>query len=291
MAALFYGFITIGGQYFTNVGFSLYEISLLLMFVPLPLLPLLIAKPQYRIKRETLGFYTVFGLIGAALQITQFGGIVLGVPVAVVALLLYTQPLWTIILGKVLLNEKISLRKTTAAGLALLGVFCLLQPAGQDNSLDGYGLASAILAGLFLSLWVIWGRKSGLRREHFITSSFGYASFSSAWLLLLYPIVLQFWGDDHFLRLDFGKYFNHIYAVAAFAVFAGVFPACLAFAGMRTVDASSAGVLLLFEPVSAAILAFFIFGQSLTANIWLGGCLILSANYILLRKTTRTNNE
>jgi len=74
-------------------------------------------------------------------------------------------------------------------------------------------------------------------------------------------------------------------AVGGFTIFAGVLPNLLAFAGMRKVDASTTGVLLLFEPISAAVLAFIFFNQPLTSNIWLGGGLILFSNYILLRKT------
>ena len=103
LAAIFYGLITVAGKYFADHGFSLYEISLLVVFMPVVLLPVLIVRKQLWPPRQTLGFYLIFGLISAALQLTQFAGIVLGVPVAVVALLLYTQPVWTTVFGRLLL--------------------------------------------------------------------------------------------------------------------------------------------------------------------------------------------
>jgi len=282
VAAIFYGFITVAGQYFSDHGLSLYEISLLILFVPVPLLPFVFLK-KYRIRRELFGFYAIFGLIGSALQITQFAGIVLGVPVAVVALLLYTQPVWTTLLAKWLLGEAITRRKVISAGMALFGIIMLVDPFAADYRFDLTGLMSALLAGLFLSLWVIWGRKSGLKKQHYVTTVFGYTFFSSLCLLLLYPFLSTTASGSAYFRLNFQAYFDHLGAVAGFVLFAGILPASLAFHGMRTVEASAAGILLLFEPVSAAVMAYFFFGQPFTANIWLGGGFILGANYVMLR--------
>ncbi len=284
VAAMFYGLITVAGKYFSDQGFSLYEISMLIVFVPLPLIPLLILRPEYRVAKERLGFYAIFGIIGAGLQVTQFGGIVLGVPVAIVALLLYTQPVWTTVLGRVMLRERITPRKTVAAALAVAGMVVLVDPFGSELTFDPLGFGSAIMAGLFLSLWVVWGRKSGLKSEHFITTTFGYSFFTAICLLLFLPILRLFLDAPEFLRLDFTFYLPLWPFVAGFALFAGILPACLAFAGMCRVDASTAGVLLLLEPVSAAVLAYLFFGQALTNNIYAGGACILLANYVLLRR-------
>ncbi len=208
----------------------------------------------------------------------------LGVPVAIVALLLYTQPIWTTVLGKVLLSEAITPKKIVAAVLAVCGLLVLINPFGMDVAFAPLGLLSAVLAGLCLSLWVIWGRKSGLHQQHFITTTFGYAAASGFFLLLFQPLLSGMFEDSAFLTVDWHKYAEHWPAVAAFVLFAGLTPAFLAFSGMRKVEASTAGILLLFEPVSAAVLAYLLFSQPLTANIWLGGGIILLANYVLLRR-------
>jgi drug/metabolite transporter (DMT)-like permease len=282
-AAIFYGFITVGGKYFTDVGFSLYEISLLLLFTPILLIPVLVIRKDLWISTDRIPFFVMFGLIGALLQLTQFGGIVLGVPVAVVALLLYTQPIWTTVLGRWLLNETITFTKIIAAVLALTGIFVLVDPFHVRRNFSAVGLISALFAGLFLSLWVIWGRKSGLKKQHFVTTTFGYTLFTAIWLLILYPFASVILSGPRFHRLNFAIYWQHWWSVGGYTIFASLTPACLAFAGMRKIEASTAGIILLFEPVSAAILAYLFFKQSLTANIFLGGSLILLANYILIK--------
>ena len=123
-----------------------------------------------------------------------------------------------------------------------------------------------------------------MRNQHTITTTFGYAFFSGVWLLLFHPLFSQLITDSQFTRLDFSVYPDYFWAVAAFALFAQVVPACLVFWGMQKIEASTAGILLLLEPVSAALLAWFIFQEPLTANIWFGGGLILLANYILFTR-------
>ncbi len=284
-ASTLYGLITVGGQYFHNVGFSLYEISCLIFFLAISLIPLLIFKKEYRFPREQITFFITFGFIGAGLQIGQFAGIVLGVPVAIVALLLYSQPIWTSVFGRLFLNETITTRKILALLLALTGILVLVNPFGIQNKFSAAGLMAALGAGVFFSLWVIWGRKSGLKNQHFLTTAFGYSFFTSLWLLLLYPLAAFLWDEPKFVRLDPGVYLEFWWVVAGFTICAGLMPHFLAFAGMRKVDASTTGVLLLFEPISAAVLAFIFFNQPLTSNIWLGGGLILFSNYVLLRRT------
>ena len=111
VGAALYGAIAVGGRVFVKLGFSLFEIAITGgLFGALILAPVLLWRPALRIKRRDADIFIAFGLMGAVLQIGQFLGIVLGVPVAIVALLLYTQPLWTVLLGRLWLGEPITRR-------------------------------------------------------------------------------------------------------------------------------------------------------------------------------------
>ncbi len=287
--AALYGLITVGGKYFSNLGFSLYEISLLIGFVPVALAPFLVLKPNWRLDRSSWIFFIGFGLIGGLLQICQFAGVVLGVPVAVVALLLYSQPIWTTFLGRVMLGERITFRKLGAVALALLGILLLvyLDATSLHGGRGQAGLGAALAAGLLLSLWVIWGRRSGLKQQHFVTTTFGYGASSTLWLLLFGILAPGAWHDARLTRLDLSVYSAAWLEVGLYTLLAGILPACLVFAGMRAIEASTAGVLMLLEPVSAAAGAHLLFGEPLTSNVWLGGVCILSANAIILGRTSK----
>ena len=284
LAAVCHGLITVGARYFDQVGFSWFEISFLIVFVPLPLLPFVVFRSDLRLNRDQLGFFLVFGIIGAGLQLAQYAGIVLAIPVAVVVLLLYTQPIWTVILGRLILAEPVTKRKILALSLAALGTVLLLEPWNSAADYNRWGILAGMAAGILLSLWVIWGRLSALREQHFISAAFGYTASSALFLGLAHPLIRGSGLPYEFYRLDISLYWEHATAVALFTLIAGVLPVCLTFAGLRKLEASRAGLLMLLEPISAALGAWLAFSETLTSGIYWGGGLILLANYLQLAR-------
>jgi drug/metabolite transporter, DME family len=272
-SAVLYGTVTVGGSFFHRAGFSL-----ILTF--LILLPVLARGERYAVRKEKLPLFAVYGLIGALAELSQFGGVVLGVPVAAVSLLLYTQPLWTSLLGRWLLEERITARKALAISLAFCGALVLIRGETRLGG-DVRGIISAALGGVFVALWVIWGRKSGLHDQHPVTTTLGWAGFSAAWLIVLWPLFFVLTRGLPLARLSLDFPFRYWLLLAAFALIAGVLPSLLLFRGLRTVPASTAGIILLLEPVSASLLAALWFRQPLGWHILSGGLLILLSNLLL----------
>ncbi len=281
-AAMLYGLVAVGGAFFHEAGFSLYEIALYpIALTHLMLLPVLLLRTwRSSIRWEALPFFAIYGLIGALAELSQFAGIVLGVPIATVALLLYLQPVWTSLLGRVLLKEPITLRKVLAIAAALAGGLVLLQSEAVSTS-DPRGIASAVLGGVFIALWVIWGRKSGIRHQHYVVTTLGWSGFSTAWLIVLWPLFLALAGNRDLFRLSFDFTYHNALFLAAFALFAGVLPSLLLFRGLETVPASTAGVILLLEPVSASLLGALFLRQPLGLSTLVGGSMILLSNLLL----------
>ncbi|VVB81981.1 EamA-like transporter family protein [uncultured archaeon] len=283
--AILFGTVTFGGRYFSNWGFSLYELGFYrVLFVSLMILPFVLIKREYFIKRRMLFFFVIYGLIGAILELTQFGGIVLGVPVAVVAFLLYCQPVWTTFLGRLLLKEPITIRKISAVIVALAGVVFLLKPWDIEAIGSVAGIISAVLGGVFLSLWIIWGRKSGISEQHFLTTTLGWAGFSAVWLLVLWPFVSFFIRDPAITRLSVGIQASYWAYFLVYAIISALIPSFLFYKGVEKIDASIAGILMLMEPVSATLLAAIFFAEPLGYNVLVGGALILFSNYLAIRK-------
>jgi len=202
----------------------------------------------------------------------------------IVALLLYSQPIWSTLLGKFILHEKITKIKSIAVAIAFLGVFILIKPWDIASVGPTKGIVVSLLGGIFLSLWVIWGRKSGINKQHFITTSFGYSGFSLIFVILSWPLIFLFVRDPTIIRFDLSiiKYFFYF---LIFALTAHVIPHMLFYKGVKKIQASIAGIILLLEPVSATILAMFFFIQAISINILIGGLLILLSNYLIIKKS------
>lgn len=291
-AAVLFGTVTVGGQYFSNKGLSLYEIA----FFPL-LLTFLMVLPglllcRRKLKGLPLTHFVIYGLIGALAELAQFGGIVLGVPVAVTSLLLFSQPIWTCLLAKIMLHESISSRKIIATLLTLLGVALLVKSDIGGVEYDARGLGAALLGSVFISLWVIWGRKSGINQHHYVLTTSAWSGFSTLWLLALWPIIERLTVNaESISRLSFqslSEYWPHL---TSFALVAGVLPGLLLFRGLQSVPASSAGIILLLEPVSATLMASIIFSQQINGFILAGGVLILLANATVMTEGGITSSH
>lgn len=98
--------------------------------------------------------------------------------------------------------KKITLRKILAVLIALSGVFIILKSWDIQSPKSLAGVISSLLGGVILSLWVIWGRMSGLYKQHYITTTYGWTAFSVVWLLLLWPIVNMFINEQTIIRIS-----------------------------------------------------------------------------------------
>lgn len=283
VAAIFYGTVVVGGEFFLRKGFSVFEVALYpMLFMTLSVLPVALIKPQYLIPKERILFFVVYGLIGAFAEFGQFVGLLFDIPVAVVALVLYTQPAWTILLGSTLLGERITARKVASAGLAFAGVTVLLFGSwGLGTANPVFGFAAALCGSVFVSLWVVWGRKSGINEQHFVTTTIGWGGFTALWLVVLWPVLNRLVADPAVTRLSADFPVSHWAYLLLFAIAGGIIPSFCFFKGLRVVDASVAGIILLLEPVSAAFLAAILFGESLSVTTLIGGALILLSNYLV----------
>ena len=281
LAAVMYGTLTVGGRYFAMRGWSLYEISLIILWNPIALLPVLVWR-RFRLPQGAFRFFAGFGFLGALLQLSQFAGPLLDVPVAIVALLLHTAPVWTFVFGVLLLGERVTSRALMAATLAIAGVAVMLLPSMRVANYPIAGVFAALAGGLFLSLWLIYARRGGIRGLHPFVSTFCLSLSTGLWLIVLHPLFATVAPAKHFTRIDPSVYVTDWPGVVLYVIVAGIVPAWLFFIGMRSVKATTAAILLLLEPVSASLLARLLFGQPLTGYVLAGGVLILLGSYLVI---------
>lgn len=283
ISGILYGTITPGAQIFINRGLSSLEISFFRsFFVSLILLPVVLKFSVYLPRKKALPFFIAYGLNGALLEVMMFASLGLGVPVALVALLLYSQPVWTIFLGKIFLDEKITRIKIFSAIIGFCGIAVLVKSwqAGSVESL--LGLALAVGAGVLLSIWVILGKKSADLEQHYITTTFSWSFFGALWLAFFYTAWKTIFGESEVFSFSYSLIQTQWFPLLLFAVFSGLLPHLLFYRGVVTVSGSVAGIILLLEPATATILADIIFSQGIGFELLLGGILIVLSNYIVL---------
>ncbi|MGH7885527.1 MAG: DMT family transporter [Thermodesulfobacteriota bacterium] len=284
LSGILYGTIAPGAQILINRGFAPLGISFFRsFFVTVLLLPVVLKNKRFLPAGKQLPFFIIYGLNGAVLEIMMFASLGLGVPVALVALLLYSQPVWTIFLGKIFLNENITKRKIIAAIVGFCGIAVLVKSWEVSSVESIFGIILAIGAGFLLSIWIILGKKSANLNQHYITTTFSWSLFGAVWLILFYIMGSILFPSNETFKFSFELIPESWFYLIVFASLSGLLPHLLFYRGVITVSGSVAGIILLIEPATATMLADIIFSQSIGFELIIGGTLILFSNYFVLR--------
>jgi drug/metabolite transporter (DMT)-like permease len=301
-SGILYGLVTVGGSLLSRAGFSVLDISFFFIFFSiLVLAPFALRKDRNIFSKMKFNwkFLLIYAFVNLVILLSQFGSLALGLGPPVVALLLYTQPMWTIIFSRFAFKEKITAVRLAIIALALIGVFFVTNPlsllAQNQSAITSEHLTSstlliaeilALIGGVFLSLWIILGRKGRLNQiKEPVSLTFAVRTFSVIPVGMISFLAYVF-GTRLFVSNSVDFSFNLTYLVL-FAILAGALPDYLFYRGVDKVLAAHAGVILLLEPVSAAILSAIIGISVLSWLQLVGGCLILVSNFFVVSETNR----
>jgi len=191
-----------------------------------------------------------------------------------VLLLFYLAPLWTILFSRILLQERLSRQGYAIILLSLAGALLLLWQPGSNLPLpNSYGDWMGLSAGFAFALTNVLIRKD---QQHDIRLKL-LAVLSGAVLTGFVATLLMgsFSGITHL----------HMHGWLILAGTGGlVFFLCILLQyGMTHIPANQAIVIMLFELVAAAIAAYFLTEERLTARDWVGGLMIVSASLFSAR--------
>lgn len=194
-------------------------------------------------------------------------------PLSTAAILLYTSPIWIMLMSVLFFREKMTVRKALALALAFAGCVMVSGVTGEGLTLTGLlvGLGSGIGYGLYSILGTI-----ALRRysPYTVTAyTFLFAAVGS-WLICRPAQMLSTFAaapEPARLALFCGLT----------ALVTAVIPFLAYTLGLRTVEASRAGILATVEPMVATLFGIIAFGEPLTVASGLGILLILMAVVLL----------
>ena len=253
-----------------------------------------------KVRRADLPLFAAFGLLGiTAFYLLYIYAVVLaGVTVAVV--LLYTAPVFVAVMAWRWLGEGFGPRKALALALTLLG--CVLVARAYDLQtfqLNALGIVCGLGSAFTYALYSILGKVSLRRGVPIATMSLYVYGIGALGLLAvaLLPGLLQplfypsgsapgsatpsLQGPGQLLEMGANLEVWGLLLLLALAQSLGALWAYTA--GLRYLEAGIASILATFEPLVAALLAYFLLGERLDWPQLLGGALILGA-VIVLRK-------
>ncbi len=237
---------------------------------------LLFAPKQFRIAPQDLLIFALYGLIGVAIHqfvwisSVQYNG------AAVATVIIYTSPAIVALVAWRFLRERMNRTRLAALALTILG--CILVAKAYDTTqiqLNPFGLLAGIGSAFTFATYSLIGRVVARRYSPW-TALFYAFFFGTIFLLPVGFFVHEFVP----MRADFG------WSGWLTLVFLALVPTLGGFGaytvGLSHLPASVASILAAFEPVTTAIVAYFVFGETLDPLQLFGGGLIF-ASVVMLR--------
>ena len=211
------------------------------------------------------------GAGGYALQSGCYFAALERIDAGLLSLLLYTFPALVAGAAIVLGRERADRRRLTALGVALAGLALVVAGAGA-GALEPAGVALGLTAAVLYATYILVsaglaGRVPPLALTALVcTGAAASLAVGSAVLGTLRPGALTGagWGWIACLAL--------VSTVGAIGLF---------FAGLRRAGPTAASILSTVEPLTTVVLAFLVFGETLSLVQWAGGALVLAAVVLL----------
>lgn len=198
------------------------------------------------------------------------------------AILLYTAPIFVMLLSIPLFHEKLTARKLLALGMAFAGCCLVSGIASASQRLSLQGILLGLGSGFGYALYSIFSRVSlnqGLGSVTITDYTFLFAALAGVFLTDFSQYVAAFSG--------FGMEF--VLLAVVYTVVTTVLPYLLYTAGLSQVENGTASILASVEPVVATILGFVVFSETPTFQSFLGIVLVLAALVLLSVKKKRNN--
>jgi len=234
------------------------------------ILTIAIALPYFFITKKKVPIWSkdfwLLALVAGYTNISYVLAVIDGEVVRVM-LLFYLSPVWTIFLAHFMLNEDTQKRHYIAVFISLIGAFIMFWEPGYLIHLDSKSDWLALSSGLGFAITNVMTRK----HEHMTVNQKALA----IWLGVIVVAMICIMFDKNAMpTLDFFRPVDAaIMMVIALSLFLSTLLVQFGVTQIKAVEASS---FFLFEIVVAAISSYFLVGESIAFNEWLGGIFIIT---------------
>ena len=195
--------------------------------------------------------------------------------------LLFSYPVWTLLLSVVFLHERLSLTTAVAIGIAVAGVFFLSGILDGNGSMEGLtGLFLLLLSGFLYAVYMVVFPRMRIRKIPSLKLTF-YIFFFAMLILTLYATFTRGRIDP----IDTRSQLINLFLL-------GVVPTAVSnvtlIVALKQISSTLAAVLGAFEPMTAMCVGILLFGEPLTLPIVIGFVLIITSVFILVLSKRKT---
>lgn len=234
----------------------------------------LATRQSWRIARRDILLIASIGLVGYGVSIwAQFLGTALS-SAQMGAVITSATPAFMVIFARLLLGERITVRKALSMGLATCGVLLIVGIGGLHRSQQLGGLVLGI-AALTWALMSVLVKRVPTRYSLLVVTT--YAMLFAA--VILTPVAV----------VDAPRILRALVRPGIWedVLFLGVVSTAGAFylwnRGLQMVDAASGGLYFFLQPLVGTVLGWLWLGEQVGVSFWMGAALIFGGVLLVMR--------
>ena len=230
-----------------------------------------------KIRLRDVGLFLGMGLLSLLLFTVCYFTTINLASLSVAAILLYTSPIWVMLLSALCFREKITGRKLLCAAMAFGGCV-LVSGMGSASGLSPAVIVTGLLSAVGYGLYSIFGTFALRKYQPLTVTTYAFLFGALGAVVLCKPseiiTVIASAPNPGGLVL--------LLAVTAFVT--AVLPYLLYTVGLNHMRASAAAIMASIEPVVATAAGALVFGEGLTLSAFAGIALVLGAIVVLNAK-------
>lgn len=247
-------------------------------FSLLVLLPILVGRggrQRIKLPARDLIQCLVLGMLGVAASNYFYYVAIQKTSVAIAIIVQYTAPVWVLLYVVARGQQKLSLQKVAAVGVAITGIALTIGIVGAKSAsplrLDSYGLFAALLASFSFAFYNVGAHGILARYDRWRVLTWTLTSAAVFWLFVNPPWRVL---AAHYAPAQWGFLF-------AFSMISVLGSFSLYFQGLQHLEPTRAIIASCLEPVFSIVLAAAFLGEGLHSIQTFGIVLVLAAIVIV----------
>ena len=230
-----------------------------------------------KIQLRDVGLFLGMGLLSLLLFTVCYFTTINLASLSVAAILLYTSPIWVMLMSAICFREKITRRKLLCAAMAFGGCV-LVSGIGSASSLSPMVIVTGLMSAVGYGLYSIFGTFALRKYQPLTVTTYAFLFGAAGAVVLCKPneiiTVISSAPNPAGLVL--------LLMLTAFVT--AVLPYLLYTVGLNHMRASAAAIMASIEPVVATAAGALVFGEALTLSAFTGIALVLCAIVLLNAK-------
>lgn len=246
---------------------------------------LLVWKPkELKVYRTDWWIFAGTGILSVTFYYCCYFTTILLTSLSVAAVLLYTSPVFVMILSALFFKESLNLQKAVALVMTLMGGICASGVLTGMAGMPLLGLFIGLCSGLGYALYSIFSRVA-LNRGY---SSFTITSYTmllaggSLWLISDKKVLMQCFQSRNGMEIFFLVVVSLVVTLVPFLCYT---------TGLKEIETGKAAVIAAVEPVAASILGILFYDEEMTWGIFAGLCLVLGGVLLLYTDFSGSENK